>query len=680
MNRGRIPISLQMVMVYDGRAFVWEDSDDCEEKMIPNLWQTDSYRFNDFSADIQRHQDQQWHLAQELSNAKHQGALARLAAAFCPDGHGIDLLHLTSVSVMEVDEKHLDIQTVICDDMGCVTVQVPIEFPEMCSNVYDEECILHQLEELDHIAEAMLQKRHDDQEKDNARTEWLQQLQSSDDDDYPSWWTNSFWLAEDCLFMRRLLDGPDFTEEVKALAYAALPPDVCDWIVDHVVIRQVGPAGILMRALILKYDFGVEDNEAKLINLSLRYDSVVDSVEGLRREVLNLVASTMETPFDADDELNDSTESEGYNDQFSENPELSSVFEVCQHNIGEQFSGHHDKVHDDLDVAEVPEDFNDMQSFQNSILKEHESSKRDLSDDMRLIDSFNPEKILDETHAHTMQVDSKGMEGFKNSILKDTQRSNPSDSGIDVIVEKSSMHQLNNKVQVDIENDEVPGDVSETEYFKNSLVDETELSDTDLFGNLSTLNERVSDKMLNDIVAHNLQVESIVNLDFHNSISEDSQISNLSDESNILIDDQILNNDPLADTVTKENLGNMMKTVYLKSLIVETAKADDNNDFRGDTHSLNMLHLSENDAEETSDEYDKSSFASEESMPLKSEDNTFPSMNNSDSSLHHDGSGNDDIHIQRISLSHPCKVTSKVTKDLDCLKVQSNESKSGVDS
>jgi hypothetical protein len=769
---------LKMVMVYDGGAFVWEDNDYNKDTTIANVWDTNNYWFDDYTLNQQQQQDQQWHLAQELSNGKHQGVLARLAAAFCPDGQGIDLVHLTSVSVMEIDEKHLDIQTVICDNMGCVTVQVPIEFPEMCNNVYDEECILHQLEELDHIAEGMLQQRQSDQETDSARNEWLQQLQSQDVDDYPSWWVNSFWLAEDCIAMRRLLDGPDFAEEVKALTYAALPPDLSDWIVDHSVIRQVGPAGILMRALILKYDFGIENNEAQLINLSLKYDSVADSVEGLRQEVLHLVASTMETPLDADEVHNDYIENEGFNDPILEKSEMSIMIDDCQDILGEprpvslfdsnllvdlktektgdeidleyykgsivedrefDFSNHgHDllgdlpsmnnldpaKILDEIDEDKVSVGLTGMESLHDSLVQEpkisiisdegnyligekqsihlsednflvdfeandkagdviglkqsiaDESKISDLSDeshnllvDPHSMNNLNPKKILDETDVHKV-LDK--IEGFHNSIVMKPEISDKSDIGHDLKGEQHSVRSLD--LLVDVEATEKPCDSIDREQFENSTWEERKLSIKVVLGDLKSINNVDPEQILGGIDAHETQADSTGMEGCNKLIVNEHEISDSFDvgsvEDNLFVD--IDANEKLNNEMMMEQFNNS-----IVGMPIPTNISYDTHDLLTEPYSMNTLGFNALKLEEISvnssdEEHGNESMAPEPKMSIISESHNLtgylPSMNVSDTRMLGESLDSNDTHIQHIELPAPCRIASRVTKELDDLK------------
>ena len=244
--------------------------------------------------------DEQVHMCEELSDADHIGALARLAAAFAPPGHALHLLNIQSVSVVGIDETHLDIQTVICGESGCVTVKVPVRFPEPCDDLHDEECIFHQFEELDHQADDVLlqRKREEDEQLQNEldmteeRAQLLRDLYAPDGICFPPWWTFSVDLADECKNIQRLLNGPDFQPEVQALVYTALPDDYLGWVVDKAVVSQVGPAGLFMRAIMVNYSINVDDTSSQLVDAPLAFGMVADSVADLRAVVLGAVAST----------------------------------------------------------------------------------------------------------------------------------------------------------------------------------------------------------------------------------------------------------------------------------------------------------------------------------------------------------------------------------------------------
>jgi hypothetical protein len=69
-------------------------------------------------------------VAESLSyDQKRVGSLARLAVAFSPPERALSLDAIEKVEVICVGQDHIDIQAIICEDGGCITLAVPIKFP-----------------------------------------------------------------------------------------------------------------------------------------------------------------------------------------------------------------------------------------------------------------------------------------------------------------------------------------------------------------------------------------------------------------------------------------------------------------------------------------------------------------------------------------------------------------------
>lgn len=243
------------------------------------------------------------HVKEVLSEQPGSDAeLARVAAAFCPTGKALDLRnHIEHVDVLSVDENHMDISAVLCGGEGsdgdCVNLAVPVEFPHSCSGSNSseemEECVLDNLHELDELAEQVFNKAQweaDHEEEIEAEQRVLKYLQSFDDlpdpKDWPAWWvrpsiesvpaasgsnpydavTNN--LVAECDAIRKLLNEEGFREEVGALAAVEFQQQQQrafdydeQWDVGQAAVAAVGPAGILVRAQILRETLSEEDEK-----------------------------------------------------------------------------------------------------------------------------------------------------------------------------------------------------------------------------------------------------------------------------------------------------------------------------------------------------------------------------------------------------------------------------------
>jgi len=238
-------------------------------------------------------------ISHQLSRSDRVASLARLAAAFPPNGHALEISHIESVSVIGVDETHIDIQAVICEEDGCVTVKVPIEFPSPCQTMDDEECILHQFHELDY--KAMEQLKQQQQEQQQKQKELEQQRLTQDfmnNIDYPTWWQQPTYnnLLNDCNQILSLLNLPDFRREIHILAEQSLAMHHSsndDWEVEHASIIAVNPAGIYLRIKATKYSHSYSDQifdmRTELIDIPLSFGTVAHTAEELRTAVLRMV-------------------------------------------------------------------------------------------------------------------------------------------------------------------------------------------------------------------------------------------------------------------------------------------------------------------------------------------------------------------------------------------------------
>jgi hypothetical protein len=241
-------------------------------------------------------------------------ALARLAVAFSPPGMALDLRHIQHVTVIRVDENHIDIEAVVCEEDGCVTLAVPITFPRPCNNNnknnnndcnynahYDdddlEECVMDNIGQLDIKAGQVLKKleweeSHYEEIQDVHRQ--MHALQSPQDLTLPTWWVHGADLSLECGNICCLLNEEDFQQEVCALAASALSDanHDNDWTVEQAAVVAVGPAGVVLRALTTaRLDMFAESTKKQIVEVPIAFSATVHDVAELRAAVLGAMAS-----------------------------------------------------------------------------------------------------------------------------------------------------------------------------------------------------------------------------------------------------------------------------------------------------------------------------------------------------------------------------------------------------
>ena len=92
----------------------------------------------------------------------NQTTLAHLASAFSPVDYPVNLEHIDSIRCASVDNKHLEVEATLCDDMECSSLLIPVDFPNEClwdgdnDVVAIDECIMSNVDKLDQEAEKKL--------------------------------------------------------------------------------------------------------------------------------------------------------------------------------------------------------------------------------------------------------------------------------------------------------------------------------------------------------------------------------------------------------------------------------------------------------------------------------------------------------------------------------------------
>ena len=224
--------------------------------------------------------------------------LARLAAGHNLNG-GLNIQHIEQVSVRSVAPSHVDIEAVVCEQDGCVSLLVPVPFSQPCvgsspddSNAAFEDCVMRNIQELDSV---QLQKAASTPSTDASFTDSVAI-------EYPSWWiyptaTTSLEFAQECSILLGILNEPDFVPDVLTLVTKGLRrmlsiEEASSSVLQVQLARAVavGPSGMIFRVQALYYGqvevvdvpipfatgglVSVPDNDSKALR-----EAVLDCVE-----------------------------------------------------------------------------------------------------------------------------------------------------------------------------------------------------------------------------------------------------------------------------------------------------------------------------------------------------------------------------------------------------------------
>jgi len=241
--------------------------------------------------------------------------LARLASAFSPPGFTIDPANVNDVRCLSLDNRHLEIEAVVCDDLECSSLLVPVTFPEECNVDGDglQDCILRNVHRLDVTGETVLQEREhvfaEDQEAQRA-LEVLQSLgseylQSAPGSLLPSWWVPPSSAEDDaeCNLIQQLLNGDDFQDMTRGLAtYYMLHKsnDLGEKVIRTVSVKAVGPEGMVLKVQlsllggrIYEHDGGL--NNESVMDVPIRFSEMSAGYDdghcSIREKVLTMVSS-----------------------------------------------------------------------------------------------------------------------------------------------------------------------------------------------------------------------------------------------------------------------------------------------------------------------------------------------------------------------------------------------------
>jgi len=228
--------------------------------------------------------------------------LARLAVAFSPPEHMFQLKDVEHIEVISLNEDSIDIEAMLCENDGCVSLSVPITFPKSCRGSDDfEACVVDNIGALDVRASEVLRtktwKAKFNQEAGMDADLQLQMLRDADNISFPKWWISPA-VAEDCQrecnYILKLLNDDEFVQDVQNLALAGVQQaslrsldDDKIYSIELAAVAAVGPAGLIMRACLRDARTGQLD----ILELPMAFQQPANDAENLRAAVLGAVAS-----------------------------------------------------------------------------------------------------------------------------------------------------------------------------------------------------------------------------------------------------------------------------------------------------------------------------------------------------------------------------------------------------
>ena len=227
-------------------------------------------------------------------------SLARLACAFAPPDQGLHLQDLASAQVVNVDEHHVEISAIMCQEEECLSVFVPVEFLHPCYNSPNvEECILLNIEELDGEAQTRIvaeeQTANALQENDFIMSALAEEPMPKD---VPLWWAfpEEGYLADECRGLKELLNEPDFANDLQVLATQHIGK-LCPDDVLKAAVAAVGPSGMLLRAQVRQGAGDVPSSttdQASVFDLPIAFAQPATVAGELRSFVIGLVEESQQ--------------------------------------------------------------------------------------------------------------------------------------------------------------------------------------------------------------------------------------------------------------------------------------------------------------------------------------------------------------------------------------------------
>lgn len=265
--------------------------------------ESSSYSYDGQQHDIFQEEGQgRWRaIATKLTESREKlSSFARLAVTHAPQGHAPTLSDIERVEITSVDEHHLEMCAVICEDDGCVTIFESIDFPKYCGSDDMEECVLDNIFELDMQAQDQLREIERNGGQRQLTDEEIEERNALYSDArivLPSWWVPAgSFMQEECETLKKLLNEDRFQTEVNALARKGL--DVMDGghllTVLNTAVAVVGPAGFYFRAKTERTN-QILDEGTSIIDIPLSFSNgvVAENSSDLRSNALQTLNDAM---------------------------------------------------------------------------------------------------------------------------------------------------------------------------------------------------------------------------------------------------------------------------------------------------------------------------------------------------------------------------------------------------
>ena len=242
-----------------------------------------------------------------LISESESAKLARLAAAFAPPGHEIHPNQLEAAQVINIDSHHIEISAVTCDTEECVTLFVPVEFPESCTPVDDDDdsphsleaCVMENLQQLNDDALERIRKQEwkidHKEELELDELVWQNLRKEESFDELPKWWIPpkeyydsyaNIGLIDECERVKDLLNEDEFRDDVVSLATKVCteqyPLDTFK--LTHSAVTRVGPFGLMIKARVR-----LDEKDTLTIDLPVKFSSSAETIDELRACVLGIV-------------------------------------------------------------------------------------------------------------------------------------------------------------------------------------------------------------------------------------------------------------------------------------------------------------------------------------------------------------------------------------------------------
>lgn len=251
----------------------------------------------------------------ERISVEKMASLARLAVAFSPPDRCISLKDIEHVEVLCVDENHIELSAVLCEDDGCVATFVPVSFVKECESEQMEECVFENIVDLDLKAQCILREKERMVDDEEEQLE-IEQVYNRDVVNFPSWWIppDAFpGMVKECNSVQRLLNTDDFQAEVTGLAIQGLNI-LCEGRIEvkRTAVAAIGPSGFYLRAAIKEQENISGEDILKIVDIPFPFrGGVVETSKTFRAAVLNAIASNLSPCDDGEDDVEDNGDDGG---------------------------------------------------------------------------------------------------------------------------------------------------------------------------------------------------------------------------------------------------------------------------------------------------------------------------------------------------------------------------------